>query len=460
MRTLAFDGRTGASGDMLLATLIAIGADPDVLEPVEASLGIEYRVGETVKNGIHATTVDVLFDEEGRDRAASGWSIGESDRYSHEHDEAHEHDHSHSHGDTHDHADDHDHAHSHDHGHGESGDHTHAEGHGPTRSYDECVEIVDEMGIEQSIADDAKAVFTLLGEAESRVHGTDLHRTHFHEVGADDAIADIVGTALLIADLEPDRIVTTPVAVGAGEVSIAHGTYPVPTPAVTYLAETADWVVRGGPIEVELLTPTGAALLAHFATGVDSVPHLQLERSGFGAGTATFEDRPNVLRAMVGTSAGSLLRDDIRLLETNLDDATPEVLGSLQETLTEAGARDVVIVPATMKKSRPGHLVKVVVKPDDVEQVTRRLAEETGTLGVRETSVDHRWIAERSFDTVQLDIDGRTYEVSVKVARDDEGTVYDVSAEYDDAATVADETGRPVREIVRRAESRYDAESS
>ena len=183
MTTLAFDGRTGASGDMLLGALVAAGADPDVLAPVEDALDVEYRVGEATKNGIHATTVDVVVD----DGAAAE---EHADAAGHSHDgEDHSHDH--------------------------SGD-DHAEGHGPHRTYAECVEVVEEMGLPSGVESAARAIFRLLGEAEARVHDTDLEATAFHEVGADDAIADIVGAALLVDDLDPDRVVTTPVAAGAG----------------------------------------------------------------------------------------------------------------------------------------------------------------------------------------------------------------------------------------------------
>jgi uncharacterized protein (TIGR00299 family) protein len=309
------------------------------------------------------------------------------------------------------------------------------------------------MGLPPEVERDALAVFETLGEAEANVHGTDLSETHFHEVGADDAIADVVGAALLLDDLNVERVVTTPLSAGGGEVSMSHGTYPVPAPAVVEIAERADWSLRGGPVEAELLTPTGAAVLAHFAEGVERLPALDVAASGYGAGGYDFDDYPNVLRAIVGDAGGGLTRDAITVLETNLDDATPEVLGGLQETLTEAGARDVSVLPATMKKSRPGHLVKVIVKPEDAERVARRLAEETGTLGVREHGAGHRWIADREMETATLEIDGETYEVAVKIASDDEGTVFDVSAEYDDAAAVGRETDLPVREIARRAEA-------
>ncbi|WP_254271858.1 nickel pincer cofactor biosynthesis protein LarC [Haloarcula marina] len=438
MRTLAFDGRMGAAGDMLLGALLAAGADRSVLDPVEEALDVAYAVSTVDRNGVSATRVEVL--------------LRDADDGAHDDDHAHhETDHEHSHGDeSHDH--DHDgHTHDHDHSHDHDG-HTHAEGHGPQRTYAEVVELVEDMDLPDAVEVDALAIFELLGEAEAAVHGTDLEDTHFHEVGADDAIADIVGAALLLDDLGVDRVVTTPLATGGGTVEMSHGTYPVPTPAVVEVAERADWSLRGGPVDAELLTPTGAAVLAHYAEGVDHLPPLRVEDSGYGAGGWTFADRPNVLRAMVGEGEGQLRREDIVVLETNLDDASPELLGDLQRSLTAVGARDVSVVPTTMKKARPGHIVKVICKSEDAERVARRLAEETGTLGVREHGVTHRWVAEREFETVALAIDGDRYEVTVKLASDTDGDVYDVSAEYDDAAAVADETGLPVREILRRAE--------
>jgi hypothetical protein len=208
MKTLAFDGRMGVSGDMLCAALIAVGADPAVLDPVTEALDVRYAVGSTTKAGVAATTVDVLVDDASAD---------EGDAASHDH--------------------------SHDH------DHTHAEGHGPDRSYPEVVDLVEGMALTPAVERDALAVFRRLGEAEAAVHGTDLEDTHFHEVGADDAIADVVGAVLLLVDLGVERVVTTPVSAGGGTVSMSHGTYPVPAPAVAELAAAADWSLRGGPVD-------------------------------------------------------------------------------------------------------------------------------------------------------------------------------------------------------------------
>lgn len=416
MRTLAFDGRTGASGDMLLGALLAAGADRGTLAPVERTLPLSYDAREVTEAGVSATRVVVRRTDDGDgDEHGSGGDSG------YDHEAEHE--------------------------------HGHAEGTGPTRTLAEVLGIVAEMNLPDGVEREARATFRLLAEAEASVHGTAVEETAFHEVGADDAIADVVGAALLFADLNPDRVVTTPVAAGGGETSFSHGTYPVPTPAVVNLAEAADWELRGGPVDRELLTPTGAAILARYAEGVETLPSVRLERSGYGAGGYELDDRPNVLRATVGTERGGLAREGVRLLETNLDDASPETLGDLQRSLAEAGALDVSVVPLTMKKARPGHLVKVVVHEADAAAVARRLAAETGTLGVRESPVRHRFVAERRYETATLKIDGERYPVTVKVASDDAGDVLDVSAEHDDAVAVAGETDISTREATRRAES-------
>ncbi len=425
---LAFDGRTGASGDMLLGALLAAGADPAVLDPVEAHLDVLYDIGTATRCGIEATDVTVRRTDSG----------GEDDSGDHG-SEHHEHDRESGH-DPHGCYDGED-----------SGGHEHAEGTGPHRTFPEVVEVVESLGLPGDVETDALATFELLGEAEASVHGTDLEGTAFHEVGADDAIADVVGAALLLADLDPDRVVTTPLAAGGGTVEMSHGVYPVPAPAVAELAARADWSLRGGPVEAELLTPTGAAILAHAAEGVESLPSLRVASSGYGAGDRSFEHHPNVLRALTGAGTGDLRREPVTVLETHLDDATPEALGGLQETLAEVGALDVTVLPTTMKKSRPGHLVKVVVEPGNARRVARRLAEETGTLGVREHGSGHRFVADREQRQVTLDIDGRSVAVTVKIARIGED-IYDISAEFDDALAVARRTDLPVRAVLRRAE--------
>ena len=424
MKLLAFDGRMGAAGDMLIAALLDAGADRAALRVVEESdvLPIRYDVDRTLTQGIEATTVTVR--REGSEEPVESASAG-----------------GHSHG----------HSHEGDDPHGDSGG-----SHAVHRSYEEVLSLLDRLDLAAAVTADARSIFRILGKAESAVHGTALAETQFHEVGADDAIADVVGVALLSADLAPERVLTTPLSTGGGELDMSHGRYAVPAPAVVNIAAEASWEIRGGPIDAELLTPTGAAILAHYAEGVQRLPPLDVRQAGYGAGTQEFADRPNVLRAIVADRQGQLGREEIRLLETNLDDATPETLGALQETLGEAGARDVSIVPLTMKKSRPGHLVRVVVRPSDADRVARRLATETGTLGIRETGAGHRWVADRRFEQVSITIAEERFELTLKIASDGQGSVYDVSAEHDDVVAVAEATGMAVREVRRRAEAVYE----
>ncbi|MEF8892413.1 MAG: nickel pincer cofactor biosynthesis protein LarC [Haloferacaceae archaeon] len=395
MDTIAFDGRAGAAGDMVLGALLAVGADRGVLAPVEDALGVRYRTSEADRAGVAATRVEVTRD---------GKPI---------------------------------------------------EGERGHRHYGEVVTLVEEMGLPGPVERDALATFELLGDAEAAVHGTERERTQFHEVGADDAVADVVGAALLFDDLDPDHVVTTPLAPGGGAVEMRHGTYPVPAPAVVELAARADWSLAESAGDRELLTPTGAAVLAHHATGVPALPTLRVEEQGFGAGAADPPDRPNALRAIVGERDRSLRREPITVLETNVDDTPPEVLGSLHERLREAGARDVSVLPATMKKSRPGHLVRVVVRPEDAARAARALAAETGTLGVREHGAGHRWVAERRVEEVSVEAGGESHAVRVKVATDEAGDLLDASAEHDDALAVARATDLTVREAARRAETAW-----
>lgn len=327
------------------------------------------------------------------------------------------------------------------------------------RTPGEVVEAVDGIGLSDRVTSLATEVVDCLATAEASVHGVDPAEVHFHEVGADDAIADICGVVALLDDLGVERIVTAPVATGAGTVEMAHGTYPVPPPAVTAIAETASWSIVPGPVDGELLTPTGAALLAILADGVSTLPTMSIETTGYGAGDRRYPDRPNVLRGLLGTTRGGLTREPITVLETIVDDATPETIGALHETLTETGALDVAAIPATMKQSRPGHLLQVVVREANAAAVARRLAAETGTLGVRELPVAHRFVANRRIETVNVTIDSQVFAADVKVATDDEGVVLDVSTEDADARRIAQETDVPVREVRRLAETAFYRDS-
>jgi uncharacterized protein (TIGR00299 family) protein len=228
---------------------------------------------------------------------------------------------------------------------------------------------------------------------------------------------------------------------------------PVPVPAVTEILEDTDHRLEGGPVEAELLTPTGAAILAHWATPVDALPEMAVDATGYGAGGRDFDRHPNVLRALRGDAA--MDREDVVVLETNVDDVRPEVLGDLYDRLLGAGARDVTVQPLEMKKNRPGHLVSVVARRPDADRLARLLAEATGTLGVRATERAHRFVADRELHGVTVGVGGDRYDACVKVASVD-GDVYDVSAEFDDARRIADEEDVPVRQVLDAVEAAWE----
>lgn len=401
MNTIAFDGRMGASGDMLLGALIDAGASTEVLDEIGDVIDVDYRIQRQKTHGLAAVSVTITP----AGAAEEAKSI---------------------------------------------------EGHGSHRSVAEVLDILESLPLGAAAQDRAEAAFRLLGEAEAAVHDSTVEDIHFHEVGADDAIADIAGVAALISDLAPDRIVTTPVAFGGGEVDMSHGRYPVPTPAVVEIAKQTDLAIVGGPVEAELLTPTGAALLGSFADPVSTIPPMTIADLGIGSGKKEFSERPNVLRVYCGEVQDSFQKEEICVLETNVDDVTPEVLGNLHDSLLEAGARDVSILPLTMKKSRPGHLLRVIVHPNDAERLARRITVETGSLGVRMGAATNRWVADRRFESVEIDVAGESFAVPIKIGTDPSGSVIDQSAEFDAAARVASQTGKPVREIIRLAESKFE----
>lgn len=298
----------------------------------------------------------------------------------------------------------------------------------------------------------AIAVFRIIGEAEAKVHGIPLEQLHFHEVGQDDALADVIGSCYAIHKMKVENILCTPINVGGGSVRSAHGTLPVPAPATTE-------ILSGSGLEIhsigdrELLTPTGAALLTYFADPSDQLPPGKIMTTGYGAGDAETA-MPNVLRIMLMETTGILSRDHMEVLETNVDDVTGEVLGNLFEALMETGAKDVAITPATMKKGRTGHIIHVIAHPEDSERIARELIRQTGTLGVRILPTKHRFIAERKMENVNITIGKQTFQVAVKIAHDTSDEVLHISAEFEDCRRTSQECGLPLKEVIRRAEEK------
>jgi uncharacterized protein (TIGR00299 family) protein len=300
--------------------------------------------------------------------------------------------------------------------------------------------MVEEARLPDRVRRRALATFTGLAEAEGRLHRRPPEQVHFHEVGGIDAIIDVVGTCAALEVLDVDEVHASPVATGTGMVRAAHGLLPNPAPAVIELLR--DVPTYGLDIAVELTTPTGAALLAALATGFGPLPPMRIAASGFGAGTRELDDRPNVTQVVLGTRATEQQPGQpVALLEANVDDATGETLAHAITALLEAGAHDAWITAIVMKKGRPAHTVSALVDPILVGQVTAVLTSETGSLGVRGTTLE-RWPQARDEDEVE--VAGLLVRIKISPGR--------IKVEHDDAVRVARRAGLPLREVLSLAE--------
>jgi len=388
MKALVFNPFSGAAGDMILGCTLDLGADrKEVKELIEASVPVSVEMREIVKKGIKALDIRINVPEK-------------------EH----------------------------------------------VRTYPELVDLVKEAKLPSIVEASTLDIFLKMAQAEASVHGqSDLEKLHFHEVGQSDALADVIGSSAAIHALNCDSIYCTPINVGSGTIECAHGTLPVPAPATLELLRKGKLYFRGGGEKKELLTPTGAAILSHFARTVETFPQGRVISIGYGAGDAELAG-PNVLQGILSELDSCLVPDIIEVLETNADDVSGEVLGNLFEELLSMGARDVAIIPATMKKGRPAHIIKVIAKPEDSAKLARKIITETGSLGVRVIPTRHRLIAARKIEMIKLEVEGQIYEIAVKIARDSEGFLLNISAEFEDCRKTAKTSGIPVKEIIRRAE--------
>ena len=322
--------------------------------------------------------------------------------------------------------------------------HVHTESDPPARSAAVVAAIVAEAELPDRVRRRALATIRALAEAEGRLHRQPPESVHLHEVGALDAIIDVVGTCIALELLGVDEVASSAVADGTGTVRAAHGVLPVPVPAVVSLLAGAP--TYGLDIERELTTPTGAALLAANVVEWGGLPAMTIERSGYGAGTADLGDRPNLTRVVIGTRSTAVAAEGqpVMLLEANVDDVTGETLAFAVERLLAAGAHDAWLTPIIMKKGRPACTVSVLVDPADAVAVREVLVRETGTMGVRGRTME-RWPQARAFDTVVID----GHEITVKSTADR------VKAEHEDAARAARALGVPLRDIARRAEQAW-----
>jgi uncharacterized protein (TIGR00299 family) protein len=312
----------------------------------------------------------------------------------------------------------------------------------------ETLDKINHKNISPNVLQFAKKVFKTLAEAEAKVHGTTLDKVHFHEVGAADAVADIIGSAYCFYKLGFDskKVYGMPVALGGGRIKSMHGILSVPAPATLEILKNVS--TFGGPENYELTTPTGAALYVNMVDEIcDFYPMITNKKIGYGAGKLDI-DVPNVLRIVAGDSI--IPTDNVSILETNLDSVTGEVIGHTFDKLLEAGALDVTVIPILMKKNRPGHLLRVIAKPKDCDVVSEAIIRETGTLGVRVLHYVHRNIVKREIVNIKIDISGVEKDIQIKI-----GTIGDeivnYSPEYEDAKKIAGETGMPLKDVMKKA---------
>ena len=379
MKLAIFDAFSGAGGDMIVASLLDVSLNQDDLARIPEVLGINVAV--------RALKVDR--------KGISAWHVDVESRGEDE------------------------------------------------RTFREVMEILSSSELDEKVKQDAAAIFEILARAEGKVHGRDYRNAVFHEVGSDDAIFDIVAAVTGIRRLKEKgyRIFTTPVRLGSGFTEFSHGKYPVPAPAtLEIISGSRIEVIHGG--EGELFTPTAAAILAYYSEGTFRQP-FTVEKVSYGAGKRESEtegETPNVLRLIIGSAA---LHDSIVVVETNVDDATGEVIGYAMEKLSGI-AYDVSAIPAYGKKGRPSVILKAISSVERSEEVAKTMMEETGSLGVRIIPVHHRIKAHRNEEIKEVEIEGRRFSVRVKRSYPD-GQV--VKAEFEDVKRIAAETGLPLRRI-------------
>jgi pyridinium-3,5-bisthiocarboxylic acid mononucleotide nickel chelatase len=301
--------------------------------------------------------------------------------------------------------------------------------------------------LSRTAKDRTKHLFAVLGEAEAAVHGTPLERVHLHEVGALDSIIDIAGTVFALEQLGVDQIVSSPLNVGGGTLRAAHGRYPVPAPATLRLLKGAP--VYSGAEQVELVTPTGALLVAGYADRFGPIPAMRVDRIGYGAGTRDFPRSPNVLRVLIGELDAAAPSQSVVVIEAEIDDMNPQIFGALMDRLLSEGALDVFYTSIQMKKSRPGTLVTVIANPSHRDRLTATIFRESTTIGVR-----YREMARECLDREIVSVETAAGPVRVKVARRG-GEILNVSPEFDDCLRLAAESGRPVKEIQALASLAY-----
>lgn len=426
MKVLYLDCHMGVAGDMLMAALLELLPEAERQGFIDringlGIPGVHAEMARSAKCGIIGTHVTVTVHGE-----------DEEDFHGHPHD--HEHRHEHGHGHHHGHDCEHPHGHDHDHGH-EHGNHHHA-------SLEEIAAIINGLDVPQAVKERAAAVYTEIAKAESAVHGREVGEVHFHEVGAMDAVADVVGVSWLLDILAPERIIASPVRTGFGQVKCAHGILPVPAPATALLLKGIP--VFAGDIPGEMTTPTGAALLRSIAGGFGEMPPMTMDAVGYGMGTRDFP-AANCVRAVLGEGASESA--NVAEIFCTLDDMTAEDLGFAQEILLNAGALDVFTASVGMKKGRPGTLLCCMCDYGRREEFARLILEHTTTIGVR-IYAPERIKLSRSVKTVKTEFG------DVRIKRSKGFGIEKAKPEYDDLARIARESGKTIAGIRREIEKK------
>ena len=314
----------------------------------------------------------------------------------------------------------------------------------PPICYTEFIEKIENLKLDEKVRKTSINVFKRIGEAEAKVHGKNLNEIHFHEVGASDAVADVIGSiyAYYSLNLDKQKVIGLPIAVGGGRVKTAHGIIPVPAPAVVEILKDAKIV--GGPVDSELATPTGSAIYAEICDEIrEFIPLVKPKKVAYGAGKKDF-DHPNVLRIIETSDITE--SDEIDVIETNIDHLTGEEIGYLFDKLLDLGASDVSITPIIMKKNRQGSLLKVISPRKNRDILIEAIFVETGSLGIRISPNLHRGIAKREFVKNTLNINGKDYEVTFKIAYIN-GEIISKRPEYEDLKRIAEDSGLSLRKV-------------
>ncbi len=444
MRIAYLECFSGISGDMFLGALLDAGVPPELLTRTVEALGVDARleISRVDRSGISATKLDVIAAGEKELPREEFWDKESKAGHAHEHHHEPEPVHTHSH-EKHDH--DHGHSHGqHSHSHGDSHPHKHSHSH---RGLKEIRQIISKANISQSAKDRAIRIFEALGAAEAKVHNSDIETIHFHEVGAIDAIVDIVCASVGAEALGVDEWICSPLNVGGGTVVCAHGTFPIPAPATLELLKKAP--VYSGEIQKELVTPTGAAIVSVLASRFSTFPAMKAEKVAYGAGTRNFKNFPNVVRLTVGETDAQQVSpfpvEEITVLEANIDDMSPQVFGYVMEQALNSGALDAFGIPVQMKKSRPGMLLTVLCRTEDSQRLTKLILSETTTLGVR-----IRREARAALTRRHMSVNTKWGEVRMKLANLN-GSISNYAPEYEDCSRIAKEQKVPLKTVMQEA---------